>query len=144
MEKTVFEQIVAGDAPAEVIYEDDRVMAIMDIFPMNPGHCLVIPRKHAVGLSDLDPRDGARMFEVAQRIAGVLRSVIDQCEGINLSLADGPVAGQEVMHVHLHVLPRMAGDGIRLGRKGKSTDEVRFEPGMEEIANQIRLQLREA
>ena len=113
-------------------------MAIMDIFPMNPGHCLVIPRRHAVGLSDLDPADGARMFAVAQRLASVLRSVIGGCEGVNLFLADGAVAGQEVMHVHLHVLPRMCEDGIRFSRKRKPPAESHSKVSAAELAARIR------
>jgi diadenosine tetraphosphate (Ap4A) HIT family hydrolase len=111
----VFCGIVAGNEPASVVYRDDRCMAFMDIRPVTDGHLLVIPVAHATYLADLDPDDGARIFRVGQRLAAALRRTDGlRCEGINLWLADGAVAGQEVFHVHLHVLPRFAHDGFGL------------------------------
>ncbi|CAN5220788.1 HIT family protein [soil metagenome] len=110
----VFCAIVAGTAPASVVYDDERVMAFMDLMPVNPGHLLVVPRRHAIGLSDLDPEDGARMFTVGQRLAAGLRSSGLRVEGVNLFLADGRAAFQTVFHAHLHVLPRFVGDRFRL------------------------------
>ncbi len=86
----------------------------MDIQPVNPGHLLVVPIEHAATLSDLDEDVGAHVFRVAQRLAGALRASGLRCEGINLFLADGEAAGQEVFHVHLPVLPRFYGDGFGL------------------------------
>ncbi len=86
----------------------------MDIQPINPGHVLVIPNRHAVFLADLDPDTGARMFLTSQRMAGAIRSSGLKCEGINLFLADGEAAMQEIFHVHLHVFPRFKGDGFGL------------------------------
>jgi len=86
----------------------------MDIQPVNPGHLLVIPVSHAVGLEDLDGQTAAHMFRVAKRLAGALRRSDLRCEGINLFLADGEAAFQEVFHVHLHVIPRFEGDGFGL------------------------------
>ena len=115
----VFCAIVAGTAEASIVHSDEHVVAFMDIRPVVPGHLLVVPRRHAVGLADLDPEDGARVFRVAQRLARALRdsALRDsglRCDGVNLFLADGVAAGQEVFHVHLHVLPRHPGDGFRL------------------------------
>jgi diadenosine tetraphosphate (Ap4A) HIT family hydrolase len=108
----VFCSIVAGDLPASRVYDDDRVLAFADIRPATTGHLLVVPKRHAAGLATLDPEDGARMFQVAQRLAAALRASSIEPEGVNLFLADGEVAGQEVFHAHLHVLPRRAGDGF--------------------------------
>jgi len=110
----VFCAIASGEAVASIVYSDERIVAFMDIRPATPGHLLVIPRRHATGLIDLDPRDGARLFQAAQRLAGTLRRSELPCEGVNLFLADGMAAGQEVFHVHLHVVPRTPGDGVRL------------------------------
>lgn len=110
----VFCRIVVGESPASQVYEDDRVIAFMDIAPATPGHLLVVPKVHAPYLVDLDAEDGARMFQVAQELAQALRDSSIPAEGINLFLADGEVALQEVFHAHLHVLPRTRGDGFTL------------------------------
>ncbi len=113
-ESCIFCQIVAGTAPASIVFRDDLVVAFMDIQPVNPGQVLVVPVSHAVYLSDLDPDVGGRMFQVAQKAAAALRASSIRCEGVNLFLADGAVAMQEVFHSHLHVIPRFDGDGFGL------------------------------
>ena len=114
MNACVFCDIVAGCAPASVVHRDERCMAFMDIRPIAPGHLLVIPNDHAAFLGDLDPDDGRAMFAVAQRLAAALRRSGLPADGINLHVADGAVAGQEIFHVHVHVIPRFAGDGFGL------------------------------
>jgi diadenosine tetraphosphate (Ap4A) HIT family hydrolase len=113
----VFCRIVAGTAAASVAYADDRVVAFLDIAPITPGHLLVVPRGHAAGLADLDPDLGGHVFRVAQQMAAGLRRSGLRCDGVNLFLADGAAAFQEVFHLHLHVLPRWRGDGFKLGFK---------------------------
>jgi len=110
----MFCEIAAGRSPASVVYADEEILAFLDVRPMNPGHTLVIPRVHAAGLGDLDPRLGGRTFQVAQQVAGALRASDLRCDGVNLFLADGEVAFQEVFHAHLHVVPRFTGDGLRI------------------------------
>lgn len=110
----VFCGIVAGTQPASIVHADDDVLAFCDIAPLTPGHLLVVPRRHAAYLEDLDEPTGAHVFRVAHRIARGLRGSGLRCEGVNLFLADGAAAFQEVFHVHLHVIPRWRGDGIRL------------------------------
>lgn len=119
MEHCVFCRIVEGVAPASIAYDDEKVLAFMDIQPVNPGHVLVIPKAHAGGLSELDEETGAHMFRVAMRIANAIKHSGVKCEGVNLLLSDGEAAFQEVFHVHLHVIPRFKGDGfgIRFGRQ---------------------------
>ncbi|WP_432093445.1 HIT family protein [Streptomyces sp. bgisy100] len=106
--------IVQGGAEASVVHEDDAVVAFMDLRPVTPGHLLVVPKAHAVGLEDLDEALGAEVWAVAHRLARALRSSDLRCEGVNLFLADGEAAFQEVFHVHLHVFPRFAGDSFRI------------------------------
>ncbi len=114
MEECIFCGILAGRRPASMVYRDERCAAFLDIRPVNPGHLLVVPIRHAANLVALDPEDGAQLFRVAQRLAAALRQSGVRCEGVNLFLADGEVAGQEVFHAHLHVLPRFRGDGFGL------------------------------
>jgi len=113
----IFCQIIHREARASYVHQDDLVTAFMDIHPINPGHVLVIPNRHASGLADLDSDSGARMFVVGQKIAEALRESDLGVEGVNFLLADGAAAGQEVFHVHLHVLARYAGDGFGFKRR---------------------------
>jgi histidine triad (HIT) family protein len=112
MAPCVFCEIIAGRAPASIVHRDDTSIAFMDICPVTPGHLLVIPVAHATYLADLPAATGAALFQTAQRLAQAVRRCGLNAEGINLLLADGEAAGQEVFHVHLHVLPRFAGDGF--------------------------------
>ncbi len=113
----VFCQIVAGTAPASIAYADSTAVAFLDINPMTPGHLLVVPRVHADGLAELDAETGAQVWRVGQRLAAALRRSSMRTDGVNFYLADGAAAGQEVWHVHLHVIPRWKGDGIKIGYK---------------------------
>lgn len=107
-------KLLLGELEVSMVYQDDCCSAFMDIQPVNPGHVLVVPNRHAPNLASLNEEEGAQIFRVAQRLAKVLRSGIVRCEGINFFLADGEAAGQEVFHVHLHVFPRYVDDGFRL------------------------------
>jgi histidine triad (HIT) family protein len=108
----VFCGIVAGELEASVVGEDETVVAFMDIRPVSRGHLLVVPRRHAASLGELDEESQRALFPAAVRAAGALRASGLPCEGVNVWVADGEAAGQEVFHVHLHVLPRFAGDGF--------------------------------
>lgn len=112
MADCVFCRILAGDLPASIVYKDETCTAFMDIQPVNPGHVLVTPNAHASMLADLDPEAAGYVFRVAQRIAQAMRESEIRCEGVSLYLADGSAAGQDVFHVHLHVIPRYRGDGF--------------------------------
>jgi diadenosine tetraphosphate (Ap4A) HIT family hydrolase len=79
-------KLLSGELEVTVIHQDDLCVAFMDIQPINPGHALVVPRKHASYLADLEAEDGAQMFRVAQRVAAALRECGVKCEGVNLYL----------------------------------------------------------
>ncbi|MGI5485606.1 HIT family protein [Microtetraspora malaysiensis] len=110
----IFCAILRGEAEASIPYADDRVMVIMDIGPITPGHLLVIPRVHAVGLEDLDEATSAHVWRIGHRMGRALRRSGLRCEGVNIFLADGEAAFQEVFHFHLHVVPRFEGDTLRI------------------------------
>ncbi len=114
METCIFCRIIKGIKPASLVYFDEKVLAFMDVQPVNPGHVLIIPRVHAANLSELDEETGAHMFRIAMRVNATLRRSKVKCEGVNLLLADGEAAFQEIFHVHLHVIPRFRGDGFRI------------------------------
>lgn len=110
----IFCEILMGRADASFIYQDDQCAAFMDIQPINEGHVLVVPARHEANLCELRLSDWARVAEVARRVAAALRTSAIPCEAVNLFLADGEAAGQEVFHSHLHVFPRFKGDGFGL------------------------------
>ncbi len=110
----IFCDILVGRAPAHFVYQDELCAAFMDIRPVNPGHVLVVPRAHAVLLTELAEDSVRHMLWVAQRVDSALRKSGIRCEAVNLFLADGRAAGQDIMHVHLHVIPRFRGDGHHL------------------------------
>jgi diadenosine tetraphosphate (Ap4A) HIT family hydrolase len=124
-----FCEIVAGRSPASIVYRDEDCMAFLDIKPVTPGHLLVVPIEHATHLADLDPDIGRTLFARAQALAAAIRRSDLHPEGINLHLADGEAAGQEIFHVHLHVVPRYRGDGFGL----------RLPPGYGPPADRTRL-----
>ena len=110
-QECIFCAIVARQAEASVVYEDETVVAFVDLNPIVQGHLLVVPRVHAEGLEDLDRATSAHVWSVGHDMARALRRSSLRCEGINVLLCDGEVAFQTVFHFHLHVIPRYAGDG---------------------------------
>ncbi len=110
MGETIFDAIIRGDIPAAKVYEDDRVLAFLDISPLREGHTLVIPKESAAKLNDLSAEDAGGLMVAAQRILPGLLAAVG-ADDATLAIHDGPAAGQEVPHVHLHIVPRKAGDG---------------------------------
>lgn len=140
MEECTFCEIVSGDSPGSIVYEDDSVLAMMTLRPMSRGHILVIPRNHTASLSELDKETGGSLFEVGMEVAQAVRDSKIKSEGINFWLADGIAAGQEIFHIHLHVLPRSEQDGIKL--KGPRLDLGRSQ--MDDDAEIVRTELNES
>ena len=120
----IFCAIAAKKAEASVVYEDETVVVFMDLNPVTPGHLLVVPRKHAVGLEDLDAATSAHVWSVGHQMAQALRRSSLRCDGINVFLADGEVAFQDVFHFHLHVIPRYAGDGFSITADWKERERA--------------------
>jgi len=139
----IFCRIASGELPASVVYEDEYAMAFIDIQSINPGHVLVIPKNHAASLVDLSPEDAGHMMRVGQIMDKALRKSELRCEGVNMYLADGRVAGQDVDHIHLHVFPRFEGDGFELridpgsrkqpGREQLNEDASKLRKGLQKI-----------
>lgn len=112
MNECIFCQIIAGESPVSKIYEDDTLLAFMDIQPVNKGHVLIIPKQHEELITSLDDQTISRMMVLANKINKAIRRSAVRCEGINLLLADGEAAGQDVFHAHLHLIPRFSNDGF--------------------------------
>ncbi len=113
MEGCLFCMIVAGSVPAQKVYEDGATVAFLDIKPVNPGHTLVVPKAHSVGIADASDEALAAVMRTVKKIApGILAAVGSQ--GYNLGVNQGAVAGQLVMHLHFHLMPRFPTDGHAL------------------------------
>ncbi len=102
--------IVAGRAPASIFHRDERVVGFVGLRQPNTGHLLLVPRRHVATIFDLDPVDAAALFSAVPRIARALRAAMPM-DGLSLWQSNGEAGGQEVDHVHLHLLPRLAGAG---------------------------------
>ncbi|MBJ7338022.1 HIT family protein [Mycolicibacterium sp.] len=112
----VFCAIVAGEAPAVRIHEDDDYLAILDIRPIVRGHVLVVPKAHTVDLTDTPPDTVAEMMRIGQRVAKAARASELHADGNNIVVNDGKAAFQSVFHIHLHVAPRKTGDKLSFAK----------------------------
>jgi histidine triad (HIT) family protein len=112
-DQCIFCEILRGNSPASFTYEDDTVVAFMDVQPITHGHMLVVPREHAVLMADLNDATAMRSFRVARKLASAARSTLG-ATGVNLFVADGETAFQDVPHFHVHVIPRYTNDGFGL------------------------------
>jgi len=110
----VFCALVAGEREASVVYEDERLLGFMDLHPVNPGHVLLVPKEHATAMADVDEDTGVHVFRIAMRMQQAIRRSDVRCEGINIFVADGEAAFQDVFHFHLHVIPRFEGDPFKI------------------------------
>ncbi|MBF0268175.1 MAG: HIT family protein [Alphaproteobacteria bacterium] len=121
----IFCKIVAGVIPCFKIYEDEHTLAFMDINPVNPGHCLVVPKNHAPNLFESDDADLARTMAVVRKISRAVQKALNPY-GLNLLQANGPGAAQSVFHLHLHIIPRERDDDLRMnwGLKSGNKDEI--------------------
>lgn len=132
MEECIFCKIIKGELPCSKVYEDEQVVAFLDLHPINFGHTLVVPKVHCNDLQDCDPEMLAQMMKVVQKVArGVVSA--SKADGFNLGVNNGQAAGQAVFHLHMHVIPRHKDDGLQIwGSKEYKEGE------MEEFAEKIR------
>ena len=108
----IFCKIINKEVFAAVLFEDDDIMAFMDIKPINEGHSLVITKKHAVLVDELEEELYLKLFPIGRKIANKIKEVFPETKGIMYFIADGEHGGQEVPHVHLHIIPRKPNDGF--------------------------------
>src|SRR2546428_13407539 len=106
--------MLAREAPRRIVREEASTLACMGMRPGDPGHVLVIPKAHAAYVEDLPSEAGGPILEAAKEISRAMRSSGIRCEAVSFYLANGAEAGQEVFHVHLHLIPRWRGDGFGL------------------------------
>ena len=110
----IFCRIANGEIPTACIYEDDLFKVILDNAPSALGHALILPKRHADTLYELDEESAKALFPVVQKIAGMLKDTLKP-DGINILQNNGEAAGQTVSHFHVHVIPRFNGDAVHIG-----------------------------
>ena len=108
----LFCKIIKGELPSEKVYEDENSYAFLDIHPINVGHTLVVPKRHAENIHDIPPVDFCALMESARKLASVVKEATG-AEGINIGINNGSVAGQIIFHLHVHIIPRFQDDGHR-------------------------------
>lgn len=109
----VFCSIIDGTLSASIVSQDAKTLAFMDIQPVTEGHTLLIPTAHTPNISDVDGATTEHLYRVARKITRAMYEALN-CDGINWFVADKEAAGQEVFHMHLHLIPRYLGDGFGL------------------------------
>jgi histidine triad (HIT) family protein len=135
MTDCIFCKIIAGEIPADKIYEDDKVMAFMDIRPVSRGHALVVPKVHAADIVETDDGAAADAILQAKKIASSIQHALN-ADGFTISTNRGEAAGQTVFHLHFHIIPRYSKDGLQPWPHKEIEPKTR-----QEIAEQIKKHL---
>ena len=134
----IFSKIVAGEIPSNKVYEDQNILAFLDINPVAHGHILVIPKNHAQDIFDMHEDNAKAVMAAAKKVASAAMHSLGAA-GVNLLNSNRKAAGQEVFHYHMHVIPRYENDGVRLfpieNQKYKETD---FKATCEKIKSELR------
>jgi histidine triad (HIT) family protein len=106
----VFCKIVIGKIPAKILTQNERALALLDAFPLVAGHTLVIPKLHYAKVQDMGEQDAMAVFEIAWKVAGAVE-IGSEVQASTIAIHNGSEAGQEIPHVHVHIVPRKSGDG---------------------------------
>lgn len=109
----IFCKIAAGEIPSATVYEDDDFRAILDLGPAAKGHTLVIPKSHSDNLLSVEPDTAAKALKVISKTANAIKEALG-CDGINVVQNNGEAAGQTVMHLHFHIIPRYKNDSVNI------------------------------
>ena len=134
MSDCIFCKIIAGEIPSTVVYEDDAVLVFMDIGPIIKGHALVVSKKHYDPVTETPDQILAKLHLVAKRVAVAQMNGLG-ADGVNIMQNNGKAAGQEVPHIHVHVIPRFIGDGHHWNWNAKKYEDF---DEMTELARKMR------
>ena len=132
----IFCKILNGDIPSNKVFENDNFIAILDVFPANEGHTLVIPKKHFENIFEIDEETLKEGYAIAKRIASSIKKSLNM-ENINILQNNGVLAGQTVNHFHIHVIPRLENDTVVMKSTPISIDNEKIKQIMLDIKNNI-------
>lgn len=136
MADCIFCRIVKGELPCYKLYEDDIVISFLDIFPVQPGHAIVVPKKHSADIFDTDEETMKQMMAVAKKLSPAVMNAT-KADGINIGMNNREAAGQEVPHAHLHVIPRYKGDGLKTWKQSPFKDDAHKKELWEAIKKEL-------
>ena len=140
MSKTIFEQIADREIPANIVYEDDTVLAFMDAFPLSKGHTLVIPKRPIENIYDLDEETGAQVMSAVTKVAKALRAAFNP-KGLNVVQNNGSSASQSVFHLHFHLIPRYDDEYDGFNYKWDPVSEPGSDDERRELEGRIKSEL---
>lgn len=135
--QNVFARIIRGELPCFKLYEDDQVLSFLDLFPQSRGHSLVIPKRvEARNLLEIDPDSLCTLMRATQRLT---RFIVDelQPDGVQIAQFNGACSGQTVFHIHIHIIPRYAGESLGMHARGKA-DEAELRQLQERLVRRIQ------
>ena len=130
----IFCKVLNGDLPSEKVYEDEHAVAVMDINPWTRGHAVVIPKRHAANVFEIEDDELSAVILAAKRLATQMRDTLLGCDGVNLLQSNGAVAWQTIFHLHFHVIPRYEGDPLQLPTRPQPAQPEE----LAEVAKEIR------
>lgn len=142
MSKTIFEKIIDREIPANIVYEDNEVLAFMDAFPLSKGHTLVIPKRPIENIYELDDKTGAEVMAAVTKVSKALRDAFNP-KGLNVVQNNGSFASQSVFHLHFHIIPRYDDEYDGFNYKWDPVSEPGSDDERLEIENHIKSKLDE-
>jgi histidine triad (HIT) family protein len=136
-ENNVFAKVLRGDIPCHKLYEDDDTLAFLDIMPRSEGHALVITKERARDLFDVSPKALAKLMAVVQKLAPQIKDAAG-ADGVLIQQFNGAAAGQTVFHLHVHIVPRKAGEALK-PHAGKMEDQAKLAATAEKIRKALKV-----
>ncbi len=133
---TLFEKIINREIPAEIIFEDDRIISFLDINPINKGHALVVPKAKFINIFDADSQTLCHMIQVAQKLAIAIKETTG-ATGVNILMNNGTDAEQEILHFHVHIIPRFKRGEAFIPAKHEKYEKYEISTFAEKIKNAI-------
>lgn len=132
----IFCKLANGEIPTKTLFEDGEFRVILDAGPLTRGHALILPKKHAGNLFELEEETAGKAYQLAKRLGEKMMKALG-ADGMNILQNNGSAAGQSVFHFHMHLIPRYENDGVRLGMEGGSEPEYSLDEVVEEIKREL-------
>lgn len=135
-DQCIFCKLANGEIPTKTLFEDDKFRIILDAGPLTRGHALIIPKKHAVNVFELDEETAGNAYKLAKNFGEKMVQAL-HADGMNILQNNGSAAGQSVFHFHMHLIPRYDEDGVKLGMEGGSEPSYSLDEVVEEIVTYV-------